>query len=51
MSYHIESLINGRWVRISRKTYTAERAANMVAYLIDEVETVDASGDYRYVPA
>lgn len=49
--YSIETRINGRWVRISRKLYTAERAANMVAYLIEEVDLVDASEDYRYVPA
>lgn len=49
--YVIQSRINGRWVTISRKQYTAERAANMVAYLIEEVEIEDASEDYRYVPA
>lgn len=48
--YAIESRINGRWVRISTKRYTAERAANLVAYLVEEVEIEEAGEDYRYVP-
>lgn len=49
MSYAIESRIRGRWVRLGRKTYPAERAANLVANLIAEVEIVDATEDYRMV--
>jgi hypothetical protein len=49
--FFIESKINGRWVRLSRKTYTQERAANMVAYLIEDVTIADASEEYRYVQA
>jgi hypothetical protein len=48
--FHVETLINGRWVRISTRPYTRERAANIVANLISEVEIADASADYRTVP-
>lgn len=49
--YRIESLINGRWVQLSRKTYTKERAQSLVANLIDEVTIAEAGEEYRYVPA
>lgn len=49
--YCIESRINGRWVRLSNKRYSAERAANLVAYMVEDVEIEEAGEDYRYVPA
>lgn len=47
--FHIETLINGRWVRISSKPLADERARNNVAYLIEDSGS-DGS-DYRVVPA
>lgn len=44
--YRIESLINGRWVQLSRKVYTKERAQNLVAYMNEETGMQDT----RYVP-
>lgn len=44
--YVIESLISGKWILLSRKTYSKERAQNLVAYLNEETGEEDS----RYVP-
>lgn len=43
--YCIESLISGKWVKLSKKQYTKERAQNLVAYMNEETGMEDT----RYV--